>query len=52
MVRLSSKERQKLKYLNLSDDEVDELILRKLKEINSILKEILRIFKEAGGVYE
>jgi len=44
------KRNEELKYLNLSDEEVEELIQKRLKEMKKLLKEILEILKEAGGV--
>jgi len=41
---------EELKYIKLSDEEVEELIQRRLKEMKELLKEILKILKEAGGV--
>lgn len=45
-------ESKPLKYLDLSDEEIEELILKRLKEIKYLLQEILKVLKEAGGVYE
>lgn len=44
------KRSEDLKYLNLSDEEIEELIQKRLKEMKRLLKEILEILKEAGGV--
>lgn len=38
-----------LKYKDLSDDEIEELLSKRLKEIKELLKEILELLKEAGG---
>ncbi len=38
-----------LKYKDLSDDEVEELLSKRLKEIKELLREILDLLKEAGG---
>ncbi len=35
-----------LKYADLSDEEVEELILKRLREIKELLREIRDIFKE------
>lgn len=37
-----------LKYANLSDEEVEEKILERLREIRSLLEEIKSIFVRAG----
>lgn len=39
---------RELKYKDLSDDEVEELILKRLKEIRALLEEIKTIFEKAG----
>ena len=41
----------KLRYLELSDEEVEELILRRLKEIKQLLAEIRDILRKAGMEY-
>lgn len=38
-----------LKYKDLSDDEVEELLSKRLKQIKELLREILDLLKEAGG---
>jgi len=48
MRRESTKEK-KLKYTDLSDSEVEELIMKRLREMKELLKEIRDILKEAGG---
>lgn len=44
------KERE-LKYAELSDEEVEELILKRLKEVKEILKEIRDTLKKIGVGY-
>lgn len=39
---------EKLKYSEASDEEVEEMLLKRLKEIRSLLEEIKTIFKQAG----
>jgi len=39
---------EKLKYAEASDEEVEEMLLKRLKEIRSLLEEIKTIFKQAG----
>ncbi|MEZ0345168.1 MAG: hypothetical protein ABWK01_01275 [Infirmifilum sp.] len=39
---------ERLKYKDLSDEEVEELILKRLKEIRGLLEEIKTIFQKAG----
>jgi len=39
---------KKLKYLELSDEEVEELIRERLSEMKQLLKEIRDILQEAG----
>ncbi|MGB9709272.1 MAG: hypothetical protein ACP5II_03595 [Infirmifilum sp.] len=39
---------KELKYVELSDEEVEELVLKRLKEIRELLEEIKRIFEKAG----
>ncbi|WP_460025116.1 hypothetical protein [Infirmifilum sp. SLHALR2] len=39
---------EKLKYAEVSDEEVEEMLLKRLKEIRSLLEEIKTIFKQAG----
>jgi len=39
---------KKLKYLELSDEEVEELIRERLSEMKQLLKEIRDILREAG----
>jgi len=41
---------RKLKYLDKSDEEVDEEILRRLREIRRTLEEIRDLLKKIGGV--
>jgi len=45
-MRMSRKE---LKYADLSDEEVERLIQKRLEEIKELLKEIRDIFRKAGG---
>ena len=40
-----SGEKRKLKYLDVSDDEVDMMILQRLREIKELLKEIKELFE-------
>lgn len=40
-----------LKYLELSDEEVEELMLKRLKEIKQLLTEIRDILRKAGMGY-
>jgi len=39
-----------LKYADLSYEEVELLIMKRLKEMNELLREIRDILKEAGGL--
>jgi uncharacterized protein YutE (UPF0331/DUF86 family) len=39
---------KELKYKDLSDEEVEELIQKRLKEIKNVLTEIKEILQEAG----
>ncbi|WP_263971738.1 hypothetical protein [Infirmifilum lucidum] len=39
---------RKLKYVELSDEEVEEMVLKRLKEVKALLEEIKAIFKQAG----
>ncbi len=39
-----------LKYADLSYEEVEMLIMKRLREINELLREIRDILREAGGV--
>ena len=41
---------RKLKYLDKSDEEVDEEILKRLKEIRKSLEEVRDLLKKIGGV--
>jgi len=43
---------EKLKYADLKDEEVEKLLMKRLKEMRELLKEILSILKEAGEVRE
>jgi len=43
---------EKLKYADLKDEEVEKLLMKRLKEMKELLKEILSILKEAGEVRE
>ncbi|GEM_PF-373892 len=49
MMRRESTKEKKLKYADLSDSEVEELIMKRLREMKELLKEIRDILKEAGG---
>ncbi len=40
--------KRELKYLDKSDEEVEEELLKRLREIKELLREIRNIFKEAG----
>ncbi len=40
-----------LKYLELSDEEVEEMILRRLREIRRLLEEIRDVLRRAGVDY-
>ena len=42
---MSKKESRKLKYLDVEDDYVEEMIVKRLKEIRDLLKEIREILK-------
>lgn len=42
---------EELKYLELSDDEVEELILKRLQEIKQVLSEIREVLRRAGVGY-
>jgi len=42
---MSRKKPRKLKYLNVEDDYVEEMIIKRLKEIRELLKEIRDILK-------
>jgi uncharacterized protein YutE (UPF0331/DUF86 family) len=39
---------KELKYKDLSDEEVEELIQKRLREIKNVLSEIKEILQEAG----
>ena len=39
----------KLKYLEASDEEVEEKLLARLREMKQLLKEIRDLLREAGG---
>jgi len=43
---------EELRYLDLSDEEVEELILRRLREIKQVLSEIRDILRRAGVGHE
>jgi len=45
-----SKDSYTLKYVKLSDEEVEELIMARLREIRKLLEEIVKELKEAGGL--
>ena len=40
---------EKLKYADLSDEEVEELLLKRLAEMKELLREIRDILREMGG---
>jgi hypothetical protein len=40
---------RELKYADLSDEEVEQLILQRLREIRMLLEEIRDILRKAGG---
>jgi len=40
---------RELKYADLSDEEVEQLILQRLKEIRKLLEEMREILRRAGG---
>ena len=40
---------RELKYVDLSDEEVEQLILQRLREIRKLLEEIREILRKAGG---
>jgi len=40
---------RELKYAELSDEEIEQLILQRLREIRKLLEEIREILKRAGG---
>jgi uncharacterized protein YutE (UPF0331/DUF86 family) len=40
---------RELKYADLSDEEVEQLILKRLKEVKKLLEEIRDILKRVGG---
>ncbi|MCD6563743.1 MAG: hypothetical protein J7K23_07525 [Thermoproteales archaeon] len=40
---------EKLKYANLSDEEVEELLLKRLREMKELLREIRDLLKSIGG---
>ncbi len=40
-----SSEKRNLKYLDVSDDEVDMMMLQRLREIKELLKEIKELFE-------
>lgn len=42
---MSKKKPRKLKYLDVEDDYVEEMIVKRLKEIRDLLKEIREILK-------
>lgn len=42
---------RELRYLDLSDEEVEELILRRLREIKQVLSEIRDILRRTGIGY-
>jgi uncharacterized protein YutE (UPF0331/DUF86 family) len=41
---------RELKYADLSDEEVEQLILQRLREIRKLLEEIRDILRKAGGL--
>ncbi|ABL78235.1 hypothetical protein [Thermofilum pendens] len=41
-------EKEKPKYVDLSDEEVEELIRKRLREIKDVLSDIKQILEEAG----
>ncbi len=45
-----SNDSRTLKYVKLTDEEVEELIMARLKEIRKLLEEIVKELKEAGGL--
>lgn len=40
-----------LKYVELSDEEVEQLILQRLREIKELLREVRDVLKKASGEY-
>ncbi len=40
----------KLKYINLSDEEIEELIMARVREMKELLREIRDLLKMAGGL--
>lgn len=40
---------EELKYVDLSDEEVEELLLKRLAEMKELLREIRDILREMGG---
>ena len=40
---------EKLKYADLSDEEVEELLLRRLREMKELLREVRDLLKQIGG---
>lgn len=40
---------EKLKYVDLSDEEVEELLLRRLREMKALLREIRDLLRQIGG---
>jgi len=48
-MRREGTDERKLKYADLSDSEVEELIMKRLREMKELLREIRDLLKEAGG---
>lgn len=40
---------ERLKYADLSDEEVEELLLRRLREMRELLREVRDLLKQIGG---
>jgi len=40
---------EKLKYADLSDEEVEELLLKRLREMKELLREVRDLLKQIGG---
>ena len=40
---------EKLKYADLSDEEVEELLLKRLRDMKELLREVRDLLKQIGG---
>lgn len=42
---------EELRYASLSDEEVEQLLLQRLREIKELLREIRDVLRKAGAAY-